>query len=217
MSKQWQCSKCTLNNDFNALRCDACNHRRPRTVALINNSRIINGTTSFNHNKRKSHNISENNNNNNNNKRRRLSERNISYKLPKNKWNMTKKLQTYELNIQRRETRIQYRKLADDTVENRADIDQQFINKLEKQNDIYDKVIHPHEAYMDIEQSKTMSIILKEQTQTLVNQNFTITPNDYIRSLCTEFQINNYNNNNNNYDDDDDDELKCINWSAVGE
>eukprot|EP01084_Bolivina_argentea_P188397 324337_1 len=57
-----------------------------------------------------------------------------------------------------------------------------------------------------------MSIILKEQTQTLVNQNFTITPNDYIRSLCTEFQINNYNNNNNNND-----ELKCINWSAVGE
>eukprot|EP01084_Bolivina_argentea_P254035 426959_1 len=179
-----------------------------------------------------------NNTSNHNNKRRRLNNthsqqselatqtqttqtRNrlkISYKLQKNKWDISS---TNELNNKRRSTRIQYRKLADDTVENRAaivaSIDQQFINKLVTQNDIYDNVIHPHEAYMDIEQAKTMSTILKEQTQTLVNQNFTITPNDYIRSLCTEFQINNYNNNNNNYDDDDDDELKCINWSAVGE
>eukprot|EP01083_Nonionella_stella_P191933 709964_1 len=181
-----------------------------------------------------------NNTSNHNNKRRRLNNthsqqselatqtqttqtRNrlkISYKLQKGKWNVTP---TNKLNIKRRSTRIKYRQLADDTIDNRAAIvdpmNKDFINKLVTQNNIYNNVIHPNEAYMDIEQAKTMTTILKEQTHTLANEHFTITPHDYITSIYKEFTINN-NNNNNNSDDsdsDNDDEPKRINWSAVGQ
>ncbi len=72
---------------------------------------------------------------------------------------------------------------------------------------------------MDITQSNAMSIILKEQTRTLANEHFTITPNDYIKALHGQFRIGNNGNNGNDSDsdsDDDDDKVK-VDWSAIGQ
>ena len=76
---------------------------------------------------------------------------------------------------------------------------------------------------MDIEQAKNMTNILKEQTRTLANEQFTITPNDYISALKREFGINNNDANghqnggsHHDHDDDDDDELIEIDWAAIG-
>ena len=78
---------------------------------------------------------------------------------------------------------------------------------------------------MDIEQAKNMTNILKEQTRTLANEQFTITPNDYISALQREFGANsnrnrndnrNGNHNNHNQSQIDDDELIDIDWAAIG-
>ncbi len=62
--------------------------------------------------------------------------------LQKDKWNISP---SNQLNIERRSTRIKYRQLAEDTIQNRANIigamDQRFVNNLVTQNDLYDNGI----------------------------------------------------------------------------
>ena len=62
---------------------------------------------------------------------------------------------------------------------------------------------------------------MKEQTRTLANEQFTITPNDYISALKREYTMNGNNNNNRNNNNSnghhiDDDELVDIDWAAIG-
>jgi len=151
--------------------------------------------------------------------RERAKKRKLDYQVTTEKWKQN------QSNIQRRSTRLRYRKLADDTHDNRAAIvdpmSNQFMDKLEEQNKIYEDVCHPNEAFMDIEQAKNMTNILKEQTRTLANEQFTITPNDYISALQREFgkdedNSNGQQNGNGSQHIMDDDELIEIDWAAIG-
>ena len=68
--------------------------------------------------------------------RQRAKKRKIQYQVTTEKWKQN------QSNIQRRSTRLRYRKLADDTHDNRAAIvdpmSNQFMDKLEEQNKIYE-------------------------------------------------------------------------------
>merc|ERR1712154_628909 len=77
---------------------------------------------------------------------------------------------------------------------------------------------HPQEAFLDIAQANAMSKILKEQTRSLANEQFTITPTDYIRAILSNFglQQNNSQNSSNNESDDDYDEPQKVDWNAIG-
>merc|ERR1712083_709158 len=90
-----------------------------------------------------------------------------------------------------------------------------YIKTLRDQQNIYEKVCHPNEAFMDIEQANNMSKILKEQTRSLANEQFTLTPKDLIASLLDKFGTNSQQNSDES-DDDDDDEPKKVDWSAIG-
>merc|ERR1712154_606553 len=124
--------------------------------------------------------------------------------------------------ILRRSTRIKYRNLAQSTLEKRAQIvdpmNKQYLQTLEEQQEIYKEVCHPNEAFLDIEQARTMSNILKEQTRSLANEQFTITPQDYISAICRDFgQSNNAQHSDSEQNDDDnDDEPKQVNWAQIG-
>jgi len=113
-------------------------------------------------------------------------------------------------NVQRRSTRLKYRKLADDTIEHRAAIvdpmTNKFMDKLEEQNKIYDEVCHPNEAFMDIEQAKNMTNILKEQTRTLANEQFTITPQDFIKKVAAKYRTS----------QSDDFSPVTVDWARIG-
>ena len=123
----------------------------------------------------------------------------------------------------RRSTRIKYRKLAEQTQNNRAFIvdpmQPHYLKTLEEQQNIYQQVCHPNEAFMDIEQANNMSKILKEQTRSLANEQFTITPQDYIAAILRKFGQNNggSDTDDNDDDDDDDDEPQKVDWSRIGQ
>ena len=75
-------------------------------------------------------------------------------------------------------------------------------------------VNHPNEAFLDIQQTSEMTLILKEQVLTLANEQFTFTPNDYIASLRRHFAANDGDSDDD--DDTDDDSKTQLDWAAVG-
>merc|ERR1712228_802200 len=168
------------------------------------------------------HQNSNNHNRNNNNNNTQLSQlqsqsrkrRKIAYpNAPPEKWKQqcSKK--------QRRSTRIKYRKLAEQTQTNRAMIvdpmQPHYIDTLKKQQQIYGGVCHPNEAFMDIEQANSMSKILKEQTRSLANEQFTINTTDYIAAIIQQFPQQNASQNDTE-DSDDEDEPKKVDWTRIG-
>jgi len=123
-------------------------------------------------------------------------------------------------NEERRKTRLQYRKIQEETQTKRAlmvdPLNTQFVEQLSLQNQLYEHVHHPNEAFLDIQQTSEMTLILKEQVLTLANEQFTFTPNDYIAALVRNFGVNAADDEE-DIDDDDDDDKKQIDWAAVGE
>lgn len=177
-------------------------------------------------NNRNNHNNAHSNNNNHNNnisipsleslptQNHRHKRRKITFqKATKKKWENKPNQKL------RRSTRIKYRKLAEKTQSDRAQIvdpmQSQFIDNLNEQQNIYTNVCHPQEAFMDITQTNNMSKILKEQTRSLANEQFTITPTDYIRAILDNFGLQQNDSQNSNAESDDDEPQK-VDWSAIG-
>eukprot|EP01084_Bolivina_argentea_P306986 530562_1 len=212
----------SLNGSLNGSR---IHHNGNQSSVINTNSSQLNGLRYSGHKRR---NMNEDNDDSSSssdveneahpNKRRRLSQSQqptqsqsqpkIRYTMDKNKW---KKDQTKADPIQRRSTRISYRKLADATQEDRAQIvdpmNDGFMDKIKEQNRIYKNVCHPNEAFMDIAQANVMTSILKEQTRSLANEQFTISPNDYINAVCKEF------GDQNEGEEEDEQQIR---WSDIG-
>lgn len=63
---------------------------------------------------------------------------------------------------------------------------------------------------MDIEQAKNMTNILKEQTRTLANEQFTITPPDFIAKVASKYAIDHDSSQN------DDNFRQKVDWGRIG-
>ena len=82
---------------------------------------------------------------------------------------------------------------------------------------IFETVCHPNEAFMDIEQANRMTNILREQTRTLANEQFTITPQDYVSAIQREFGINNNDPSSQNSQEEEDEVPAEVDWAAIGQ
>eukprot|EP01084_Bolivina_argentea_P165021 286789_1 len=113
--------------------------------------------------------------------------------------------------MQRRKTRMQYRALAEYTDEHRALIlnpmSHEFSNTLRKQDVVYEDVGHIQEMHLDMRQSVSMTNILNEQCRTLGDEQFPITPHDYVNATIRSFAIQN----------DDTDSPTQVDWNAIGD